>query len=192
MNDYTTVTLGLLTDLQTTLTTWQAALVEAPPAALNDSAHGPGRPDPVWGIGGRRQQMQLALMQQLVSLLQSVATGADDTAALLEQMAAAHQALIALGQLGQGWFDERPVRRTVMIDGEAQQRLFGPYVYYRWLEGGKQRSLYLGHRSDWPQWPTKLARVGIAVRADTLAAALGIAASEESDITEDQRPIETP
>lgn len=133
--------------------------------------HGRKRTDKVQGIAINRKKAQAELA--LLALQLATAALDDSTAIthLVDQVNEAHRTLVTMKQLGLGWLDLRYVKRPriVLIKDEAtgrmetqlEYRAFGPYCYYRWVEGQRQRSLYLGKEGDHPSWRARLTAIGV-------------------------------
>jgi hypothetical protein len=142
--------------------------------------HGPKRTDRVAGPGGQRQQVLLQLAIAGVALVQAALDDDPAVERLSAEIGAAQRQLGARKRLGTGWLDTRmvmrpqPVREIDPDTGHVTYRLqrvaFGPYVYFRWMEGGKKRSLYLGRHDTTEGWREKLEEVGADIDALNLDA----------------------
>jgi hypothetical protein len=142
--------------------------------------HGPKRTDRVAGPGGQRQQVLLQLAIAGVALVQAALDDDPVVERLSTEIGAAQRQLNARKRLGTGWLDTRmvmrpqPVREVDPDTGHVTHRMqrvaFGPYVYFRWMEGGKKRSLYLGRHDSTEGWKEKLEEVGADIDALNLDA----------------------
>lgn len=145
------------------------AVLATVPELLAEKRHGPRRAERVQGPRLQRRRLELLLAQAALLLAQAAVAGLP-TAALAERVAAIQPCLGQLQRLGQGSIEVRTVVRAVSTTTTdpatgarvptVEHRPFGPYAYYRWSEGKKVRSLYLG-RADAPaEWSWKLVELG--------------------------------
>ncbi len=166
-------TVKTLTTAATTIVERIATLDATIPVQLDAryQRHGRKRTDKVQGtaINRKKAQAELALIA-----LQLATAALDDRAVitrLVEQINEAHRKLVTMKQLGLGWLDLRYVKRprivlvkderTGMVETRLEYRAFGPYCYYRWVEGQRQRSLYLGKEGDHRSWRARLTAIGV-------------------------------
>lgn len=165
--------------LYNALTTAQTELAATVPYTLDGDRqrHGPQRKDRVLGPAVVRQQARLAVAQAALAVAQTVL---DEPASMAAAVVRLDEAVTRLRQ--SMWVDVRMVRRPALAriplpDGTIQleivRRAFGPYVYLRWTESGRQRSYYLGRVADTARWEERLADIGLTIAdvADLVAAA---------------------
>ena len=166
-------TVNTLTTAATTIVERIATLDATIPIQLDAryQRHGRKRTDKVQGTAINRKKAQAELA--LLALHLATAALDDSTAIthLVDQVNEAHRKLVTIKQLGLGWLDLRYVKRprivlikddtTGKVETRLEYRAFGPYCYYRWVEGQRQRSLYLGKEGDLKVWRMRLTAIGV-------------------------------
>jgi hypothetical protein len=132
---------------------------------------GPKRIDRVAGPGvqGRLARLQAALAA--LALVQALLQDRSDTERLFDELETTRRKLITASRLGNGWLELRPVwrPRVRIVKDEATGKetlevfklAFGPYLYYRWKEGGRTRTAYLGKPEEAAGRLWKLKALGV-------------------------------
>jgi hypothetical protein len=137
--------------------------------------HGPERKQPVHGVGAAGWQAQFQAAQAALALVSALLHDRPDAEALDTELEAARRKLTTAARLDNGWMELRPVLRPrahvvrdqatgEIVAIEVRKEPFGPYLSYRWKEGRRQHSCYLGkpqHIGDY-QWKLKALGVDIA------------------------------
>ncbi|KPL80020.1 hypothetical protein [Herpetosiphon geysericola] len=166
-------TVNILTTAATTIVDRIATLEATIPIQLDAryQRHGRKRTDKVQGNAINRKKAQAELALLALHLATAAIDDSTEIAHLVDQVNQAHRTLATIKQLGLGWLDLRYVKRprivlvkdeaTGKVETQLEYRSFGPYCYYRWVEGQRQRSLYLGKEGDLKVWRMRLMAIGV-------------------------------
>ena len=132
---------------------------------------GPKRTDRVAGPGVQGRLARLEAAQAALALVQALLQDRSDTDRLFDELETTRRKLVAASRLGNGWLELRPVWRTrvriVKDPATGKETLdvfrvaFGPYLYYRWKEGGRTRTAYLGKPEEAAGRLWKLKALGV-------------------------------
>jgi hypothetical protein len=131
------------------------------------------RQDQVQGLALRREVLRLHLAQAAIRLAQAAVRDDPGIEELVAQIMLAQKHLGLLKRLGEGTFEIRPVWRphvrmvlnpeTGMMERTLVKEPVGSYVYYRWREGKRLRSCYLGKPDAVETWRWKLEALGVNI-----------------------------
>jgi hypothetical protein len=131
------------------------------------------RQDQVQGLALRREVLLLHLAQAAIRLAQAAVRDDPGIEELVAQIMLAQKHLALLKRLGDGSFEIRPVWRphvrmvlnaeTGTMERTLVKEPVGSYVYYRWREGNRYRSCYLGKPDAVEMWRWKLEALGINI-----------------------------
>jgi hypothetical protein len=156
---------------------------------------GPKRTDRVAGPGVQGRLARLQAAQAALALVQALLQDRSDTDRLFDELEATRQKLVAVSRLGTGWLELRrvwrPRVRIVTDPATGKETLevfrvaFGPYLYYRWKEGGRTRTAYLGKPEEAAGRLWKLKALGVDLH-DLGAEDLIALASETHDDAENE------
>jgi hypothetical protein len=171
--DKSTVTF-LLPNLEAALLADLAALTANVPVWLSgeQQAHGPKRKEPVRGPGLQARAARIEAARAALGLVAALIR--EDAADVTHLIGVLQQKLTAARALGNGWIEQRLVWRSTSSVEENEDRTkhlvegrrpFGPYLYYRWKEGGRTRSCYLGKPEEAQKNLWKLDALGVDVAA---------------------------
>jgi hypothetical protein len=131
------------------------------------------RQDQVQGLALRREVLLLHLAQAAIRLAQAALADDPGIEELVAQIMLAQKHLGMLKRLGEGSFEIRPVWRShvrMVLNPESRtmertlvKEPVGSYVYYRWREGNRYRSCYLGKPDAVETWRWKLEALGVDI-----------------------------
>jgi hypothetical protein len=150
-----------------------ARLAHEAPAWLQGEhqVFGPKRTDRVAGPGAQGHLARLQTAQAALALVQALLQDQPDTDRLFDELEATRRKLVAASRLGNGWLELRPVWRPrvrIVVDQATGAKTpeffkvaFGPYLYYRWKEGGRTRTAYLGKPEEAAERLWKLKALGV-------------------------------
>jgi hypothetical protein len=155
---------------------------------------GPRRTDRVAGPGVQAHLARLQAAQAALALIQALLQDEPDINRLFDDLETTRRKLVAASRLGNGWLELRPVWRPqvriVKDPATGKETLevfrvaFGPYLYYRWKEGGRTRTAYLGKPEEAAGRLWKLKALGVDLH-DLGAEDLITLASETSEAPND-------
>lgn len=125
------------------------------------------------GLVLRRQRLRLQLAQAAVQLAQAALADDPGIEELVNHIMHVHTRLVMLKRVGEGTFEVRPVWRphvrmvrnaeTGKVERTVVKEPVGSYVYYRWREGNRLRSCYLGKPDAVDTWRWKLEALGVDI-----------------------------